>query len=671
MAEMPTELAGALRDYEAGRLPEAETRLRRMLHAGSRVALIPHILGLIALRTGRAAEAEAQIRRAIAIEPRNHVFHGNLAMALKALDRMDEAVAALHHAVDLKPDYVTGLLNLGVVLLERGDGPAAAQCYRQILTLQPGNAAAHFGLGNAYARGGEPERAIAAFRAAIRLRPDDPQAQNNLGNALADIGDLAGAAAAVEAACRLQPGDYRLWLNLARKRELTGDWVGAAATLAQGLASVPDNVELLAERLRFARLAGDEAQADALLERLLALAPSRAQTYAETAFYREGQHALDAAEVAATRALELDPMNATATLVTARLARRAGDLVAARRRLEALLDRQDDADAATELGQVLDALDEPAAAFAAFERGKRLAAAKPEARLARPAAYLDLVRRARATVDSADVGSWPTVIADAAGAPIFFVGFPRSGTTLMQEMLAGHPALCVAEELPVLAESYRQVDRHSASGRPYPEGLLDLPDAAIPQLRAAYWEAVARRLGQQPGGRRFVDKLPLNIVHLGFVRRLFPEASVLVALRDPRDVVLSCFMQSFLVNDAMANFAELGNAARLYAAVMDLWCRYREHAGLRYLEYRYEDLVAEPRATLERVAAFLGLSWDEALLDYADRTRGRFVKTPSYAAVAQPLSDRAIGRWRRYSEQLRPVTDLLSPFAVRFGYPAA
>src|SRR5262249_48097527 len=188
---------------------------------------------------------------------------------------------------------------------------------------------------------------------------------------------------------------------------------------------------------------------------------------------------------------------------------------------------------------------------------------------------------------------------------------PRSGTTLMQEMLAGHPALCVAEELPVLADTYRQVDRHSASGKPYPEGLLDLPDAAMPQLRAAYWEAVARRLGQRPAGRCFVDKLPLNIVHLGFVRRLFPEAPVLVALRDPRDVVLSCFMQSFLVNDAIANFAKLGDAARLYAAVMDLWWHYRENAGLRFFEYRYEDLVADPRATLERVASFLGLSWDE------------------------------------------------------------
>jgi len=152
---------------------------------------------------------------------------------------------------------------------------------------------------------------------------------------------------------------------------------------------------------------------------------------------------------------------------------------------------------------------------------------------------------------------------------------------------------------------------------------------------------------------------------------VFPEATILVALRDPRDVVLSCFMQSFLPNDAMANFDDLAGAARLYALVMGLWRRYRSLAGLRYLEYRYEDLIADPQATLRRVVEFLELPWDEGLLQYAERARSRLVKTPSYAAVAQPLNERAIGRWRRYREQLQGVTELLAPVVAAFGYESA
>ena len=671
MASLQDELTSALHDYEAGRLPSAEARLQRLAGAGVRTALIPHTLGLIALRTGRAAEAETRIRQAIAMEPENHLFHGNLAMALKTLGRLDDAVASLRRALRIKPDYVTGLLNLGVVLLERGDSEAAIGCYRQALSLQPGNAAAQFGLGNAYVRHGAPAQAIAYFHAAIRLRPDFTQAHNNLGNALADIGDLPAAVAAIEEACRRQPGDHRVWLNLARKNDLFGDRRGAISALERGLDANPDNADLLAERLRFARLGGDDTECDRLLDRLVTLAPQRAQTYAETAFYLEGQNRLDEARATAEQALALDPANMTAAVVMARLDRRSGELVAARARLEALPTRADDADAAMELGLVLDALGDSAAAFDAFARGKRLAAAKPEALLARPGAYLDLVDRIRAMMEAVDVSAWPEAIPGEAAAPIFFVAFPRSGTTLMQEMLAGHPALATAEELPLLREVHRQVERHSISGSSYPEGLLDLPDDAVPLLRQSYWKAVAHHIGSLPAGRRFVDKLPLNIVHLGLVRRVFPEAPVLVALRDPRDVVLSCFMQSFSPNDAMANFADLAGAARLYVAVMDLWRCYRERAGLRYLEYRYEDLVAEPRTTLERVLEFLALPWDDGVQKYAERARSRLVKTPSYAAVAQPLSDQAIGRWRRYRAALEGVEAALAPSVAGFGYPPA
>ena len=150
--------------------------------------------------------------------------------------------------------------------------------------------------------------------------------------------------------------------------------------------------------------------------------------------------------------------------------------------------------------------------------------------------------------------------------------------------------------------------------------------------------------------------------------RLFPGAPLVVALRDPRDVVLSCFMQKLRPNDAMAHFFALEGAAALYATVMDLWLGQRGAEGLRYLEYRYEDLIAEPKSVLRLVLDVLGEDWNDAVLAYRERARGRYVGTPSRQAVTEALSDRAVGRWRKYRSYLEPVLPALDPYIDAFNY---
>lgn len=234
----------------------------------------------------------------------------------------------------------------------------------------------------------------------------------------------------------------------------------------------------------------------------------------------------------------------------------------------------------------------------------------------------------------------------------------------MEQVLAAHPRVATTEEKSPLSHVVERL-RHESD---YPDALDRLSVQALEDLRAAFWSDARALLGSLEG-RLLIDKLPLNLVDLGCAERLLPAARVIVALRDPRDVCLSYFMQFFKLNDPMANFLDIGRTAETYAAVMDLWLRYRESLSLPWLEYRYEDLIADFDGTVRTVLEFIGLAWHDDMARYRDKAEKRDIATPSYRQVTGALSSRAIGRWRSYREQLAPILPILQPYVEAFGYP--
>ena len=171
-----------------------------------------------------------------------------------------------------------------------------------------------------------------------------------------------------------------------------------------------------------------------------------------------------------------------------------------------------------------------------------------------------------------------------------------------------------------------------------------------------------------PEGARLVDKMPLNTVDAGLIARLFPKAKVLLALRHPCDVVLSGFMQAFKPNPAMVQFETLKSSALFYAAVMDLWRQYEPVLPLSVHRVRYEDLIADFEGETRRMLAFLGVAWDDAVLAYAERAKGKAIATPSYHQVTQPIYTRSVGRWRNYHAAFADVLPILEPWLKAFGY---
>jgi hypothetical protein len=252
--------------------------------------------------------------------------------------------------------------------------------------------------------------------------------------------------------------------------------------------------------------------------------------------------------------------------------------------------------------------------------------------------------------------------------PAFFVGFPRSGTTLALQLLSSHPAVHAIDEQELLADTARELARLRPGGHGYPAGIDHLTPAQRDQLARFYRDRARELVGDVADDHVVLDKMPLNLPHLALAHALFPDAPVLLALRDPRDCVLSAFMQTFQPTVAMVHFDSIESTARLYAEVMGLWAPLSALPGLRAQALRYEELVDDVQTAITPALRHLGLDWDPAVLRWRDRTQGAHINTPSHQDVQQPIFRRALGRWRRYEAELEPVLPVLAPFVEAFGY---
>ncbi len=229
-----------------------------------------------------------------------------------------------------------------------------------------------------------------------------------------------------------------------------------------------------------------------------------------------------------------------------------------------------------------------------------------------------------------------------------------------------HPTLVTSDEAALIPAVQRALAPVSASDTRSWRERLDTGDADV--LRAHYWRAVDEQLGPLPRGARLLDKTALNTVHLDLILTLFPNARLVFALRDPRDVLVSCFMQSLAPSPLTTHLDDWREAAAFYAAVMEHWHAMREQHGFEAVMLRYEDLVQDLAGAMAPALAVLGLDWQASMADFHRAARTRVISTPSYAEVAQPLYSRAVGRWHHYHAALAEVEDLLAPWIELHDY---
>lgn len=520
-----------------------------------------------------------------------------------------------------------------------------------------GEASAAFGRG-------ELQRAGNAAEQVLRLAPDFPDALHLLALCLFQSGDLGNALHLIRRAAGLKPADRMLLRNLGVLSANAGDAGGALTAFTRLTLMDPADAEAQFNLAVISEDQGDLEGAEHSYRETLKRAPRHAPAAAALAALLEQRNELEESARWTGIALAADAGDPVGNLTQAQLDLRAGREREAAARLEALLTHEsitprNRALAAGRLGAVYDRLNEPAKAWPQFLAAKQ--ALKLTLQPQAPGPYGFEVAARMARYRDALLASGPV---DERRGPVFLVGFPRSGTTLLDQILSGHPRIAVLEEQDTL---YDVLHDHALTDAGM-EAFLSADGAALGPLRSAYWQRVAEFMPERDPSALFVDKLPLNSVFMPLIGRLFPSAKFIFAVRDPRDVVLSCFMQTFTLNEAMQHFLSLDETARYYAAVMQVGLDSLERLPEASHRIRYEDVVADTEAEARRLLAFLDLPWEPKVLDFQQTAKTKRINTPSYHQVAQPIYQRAKQRWRRYEAQLAPVLPMLEPFAKRLRY---
>jgi tetratricopeptide (TPR) repeat protein len=479
----------------------------------------------------------------------------------------------------------------------------------------------------------------------------------------------------LERASRLDPGNPSVLLDLGRAYGMRYDYPAAERCFEKAVLIAPRRDETLAEAGRRAQEFAHYDLASRYFERASREKGASASVLVTLAELYERGHRLEEAAGLVERALSAQADHPWSLLARARLKRLTGELDQAELQVRKLLERgscdpQTRIRAWYELGGILDReerFDEAMTAFLEAKALQRPAAAKAATILQGIQAR---VKEEEQTISASILERWSSAADLATSRPFAILcGHPRSGTTLLEQVLDAHPRIVTAEETHILHdEAYLPLSRGFAETA----SLLQVLDAAAPsQLRQArenYFRFTELFIGKSIESKVLVDKNPALNVLIPAVIRIFPEARFLVALRDPRDVCLSCFMQHLPINPVSSAYLTLEGTATQYVSVMGFWRAMLPRVRNSHLEVRYEDLVGDLETVARRVLDFLEVSWDERVLKFHEHARSKPVRSPSYAEVTKPVFKSAVGRWRNYQKYLEPWLEKLTPFVQTYGY---
>ncbi|MBE1159282.1 sulfotransferase [Dyella sp. 7MK23] len=572
------------------------------------------------------------------------------ALALRATGRATEALPLLLRLTQLRPQTFEYWNNLGLVARETGDVPTAEQALRRALALAPQHADVHYNLGLLQLQQQHWLAARETLLDAVQLAPGLIEARLQAAHACHVCGDSLGEEAMLENAATWPPQPAEQALTLARMLSTLGRQDEAFHALDQAL--LPGDHSAPSLRLRII------AMRAALLER------SNRLEQAET-------------ELTQLPLQELPPddpqLLCAAWLTHAAVAMRRGDTASAEQLYRRILASTEDADARAQaafgLAAACDRQQRQHAAWAALQQAHaaQLTIAQgivPEltGEDSQPLAMADLL------VSRSEYARWaPLPPPREDQNPVFVLGFPRSGTTLLEQMLDAHPDFCAMDERAFIHEL---TERMRLAGQPYPSALADLTDTDAAQLRAVYTQMV-RKVVPELGARRLVDKNPLNMLCLPMIARLFPQARIILCLRHPCDVLLSCYMQSFRSPAFMVMCSSLQRLVRGYVRAFEHWFDQVEVLAPRVLEWRYESVVSHFDEQVLQLGHFLDLDNAGPMARFAEHARSkRYISTPSYAQVTQGIHGHAVHRWHAYREMFEPVLPLLRPLLERLGYAA-
>ncbi|HEY0104617.1 MAG TPA: sulfotransferase [Rhizomicrobium sp.] len=636
----------------------AERTFKRILAINPRAAAVHANLGNLYMMKGDATEAERCYRTAISLSPSQIEAHFNLGLVLNTQGQHVEALSALKKAIDLKPDYVDALTQSGVILLSLDNLQAAIEMFKRSLAIRDNQFEAHYNLGLAYFRLDQFENAKLSLARAGALNDQRYEVFLVLGKALHRLQNRTLATQALARAALLKPDNADVHGELAVVF-LEDGWTKAAIDeIGKALALQPDRVEFHITHARILADLNRLEDAEAANLRAVALAPESLEALGALGRAHMGVGRLDEARTMFERARALHPDSIQPLLDLARVQKfREGD-----ERLPAL-----ESFLATEdwlpplertalhfaLGRAYDDIKQYDRAFAHFDTANRLQRESLPDTEAQDVLWFEQTK-AIFTKDfiAARAGAgFPSAL------PVFILGMPRSGTTLVEQIVSSHPLVRAAGEVQDLNAATQILITKRKYTKPVPAVLGDFTPADLRELGETY---VGRLRMRAPEGERVTDKLLGNYNRLGLIKLALPNATVIHCRRNPVDSCLSIYSNHFAdVQEHSNDLGRLGRFYRRYYGLMEHWRQVLPQGS--FLDLQYEETVHDIEGTARRIIAHCGLEWDPRCLDF--QRNERRVATLSITQVRQPVYTSSIDRWRNYETHLGPLLEGLGDLA--------
>lgn len=657
MATIAEALTQARHFHQLGALGQAEQLYRKILQADPTNGEALNLLGMIFLHSRRVVDALGCLRQALRFRPQDPDISYNLGVVCQVLNKQDEAASHLREALRLRPNFAAAHNDLGNVLTRHGKWAEAVDHFRKAIGLQPDFGGFYLNLADALQNLGNLEEAAECLRQCLARLPQFPEAHYNLGNVHQIMGKHAQAVEHFQDALRLRPDFHWACINLGNSLVALGKSNEAAEQFEQALRLQPDCAEahfLLGNVRREQRQVAESIR---LFQRALELKSNypEAHNMLGEAFLEQGE--TEKARSYFRQALPNHTPFVIRTLLNMAAHGFYTDAEPSIDQLKGWLSHPGllpdfVSQVHFTLGYLLERKGAWDQAFEHFRQGN----AVRRALLHQWGMGFDAAEHARRIDRLIDAFS-PDYFRMVRGwgldteLPVFIVGMPRSGTTLVEQILANHPKVFGAGELHDLGQLAAGLPGRLDDGAGYPECVTLLQVPMVQELAIAHLERLTLLGG---GAERVIDKMPENFLHLGIIATLFPQAKVIHCRRDPQDVCLSCFFMFFSGLNFSWDLDDLGRYYRDYERLMAHW---KAVLPVPVLEVVYEDLVANQEQVSRRLVDFCGLEWDERCLKFYESRRT--VQTASKLQVRQPIYTKSVGRWRHYAAHLGPLRQAL------------
>ncbi len=560
-------------------------------------------------------------------------------------------------------------LDLALKNIQKRNFTEATKIYENILKIHPSNFDANMNLGTIYAENNNLKRASELWTKAIKINPNMPAAHNNLASVYMRSGDNTKAREHIDYALKINPNFSLAYNNLGMLNNIEKKVEDAKKNFLKAIELDPKNIMSHYNVANVYQRLNDIKNSEKYYLKTIEINPKFFNPYNNLMHLYERigqdiklQNIIDRAE---KNFIE----NQSIKLFKAQLLFKRKQYKETINNLETIdfnsTDKIKETSRCTILAKSLDQLSNFSKAYEYFEKANQVSFELNKNKIDKNK-IISIIKNRISFFDNPKIREWPIINSSKdKNKPIFLVGFPRSGTTLLDTILRSHPSLDVIEEKPIVNDFIEALNKKTSSNL---ENLKFLDENSLNEMRNVYLKSKNKYV-KLDSKKNYIDKMPLNMIYAGEIVRVFPEAKFIFAIRHPCDCVLSSFMQSFVLNDSMANFLNLNDSANFYSYAMTLWEKYLNVFEINYHQIKYEDVVTNFDISIKKLLKFLDLEWSDNVSEFYKSAESRgIISTPSYDQVNKPIYYKSMDRWKNYEKQISKILPILNPWIKKFDY---